>query len=95
MFEYFRTLPQRPLPVRRRFVVIATAVSFLIILGVWALLAALGRGRLPESAPPLPEITPMVAPSPLPVGGPAADIEEVSSELEKFFGTPAPSLNSP
>lgn len=92
MLEYFRRLPSQPLAVRRRFVVLATTSSFAVIVLVWTLLVVLGR----ESPPRIPAApTPETLEATIPRGaseasGPGADIDEVSADLERFFGSPSP-----
>lgn len=50
MRVFFQTLPSQPLAVRRRFVVLATAGSFALIVVVWGVLLSIG-GR-PAAGPP-------------------------------------------
>ncbi|MDP3685475.1 MAG: hypothetical protein Q8R32_01440 [bacterium] len=70
MFGYFRNLPDQSLPVRRRFVVFATAFSFALIVLLWVGVVAVGRRSAPTPTPSLgtegelPEAPLLVSPSP-------------------------------
>lgn len=98
---YLQGLPRQSLPARRRFVVLATSVSFLLIVLAWLGALSLGRTGAPAPAPPSP-LSPVPSPSPVPgVEGPLLpdsrvpptpllDVEALSTDLLKAFGSPSP-----
>lgn len=59
MREYLRSIPERPLSARRRFVVVATVFSFTLILLLWFGILALGRR---PSSPALSPVVPTAVP---------------------------------
>ncbi len=88
MRAYFRTLPSQPVAVRRRFVALATTGSFLLILLVWVGVRALGRSRTP---PPTASPAPAGAEAaPTPVASPLVNVEDLSVNLLRAFGSPGP-----
>lgn len=91
---YVANLPAQPLPTRRRFVVVATAASFVLIVLAW-----LGVGLLTRqtSRPAAPAATPPSAPGEPDQGAPAVpgstspaplNLDEISASLLKAFGEP-------
>lgn len=90
---FLRNLPNQPVPVRRRFVLVATAATFLLVVVVWIGLLMAGRpaerASPPEAAGELPEgVATPEAPAPLPAEGelPSADFGDLSTDLLKAFG---------
>lgn len=93
MRTFLRNLPSQPVPVRRRFVLVATAATFLLVVVVWIGLLMAGRPAERASPPPAageaPEGTAAPgAPAPLPVKGelPSADFGDLSADLLRAFG---------
>lgn len=73
MLSYLQNLPQASPAARRRFVILATAVSFVVILAVWAGVVRLARRAtapvaVPSASPveALPVPAPLAAPPPAP-----------------------------
>ncbi len=81
MHTYLRELPRRDLAARRRFVIVATAISFGVIIIVWFILGAVGRFFRGTRVSPVPS-----------VAAPAPAREEPSPTLEDLL---APRLDEP
>lgn len=107
MRRYLSTLPSQPLPARRRFVVVATTLSFLLIVLVWIGLNSLGSRKVPgaENAPvpsppaeralPLEDAGALNRLSPEPDASPAVDVGQISADLLRAFGSSPNPLTSP
>lgn len=100
--EYLRTLPDQPLAVRRRFAVLGTTLSFVVLVLLWLGTRALARHIepvappvLPSLAPsdvlPIPESSPASSPSAPAVQPSGVNVEGLSADLLKAFETPVPS----
>lgn len=105
MWNFFRTLPAQPVATRKRFVILATAVSFLVVLLLW--IGILSRTRRPPSvlspdAPGVPaptaatvrpgsEDSGTVGETVVPVerATPVIDVGQISTNLLKVF-SPGP-----
>lgn len=101
--EYLATLPEQPLAVRRRFAVIGTTLSFVLLVLLWLSTRTLGRRAESPAAPSIPSATPVAAVQEpagnprLSPGAPAAqssgvNLEGLSADLLKALG---PSRKSP
>ncbi|TSC63223.1 MAG: hypothetical protein G01um1014106_542 [Parcubacteria group bacterium Gr01-1014_106] len=104
MLQYFRTLQEQPLTARRRFVVVATAFSFALILLLWVGVTFISRrsaetpapsptavGELPEApllVSPAPETT--TSPEASPASASPVDVGQISTNLFRAFGPPPP-----
>ena len=107
MRRYLSTLSSQPLPARRRFVVVATTLSFLLIVLVWIGLNSLGStkesgaenvpvpSRAAERASPLEDASALNRLSPGPDASPAVDVGQISADLLRAFGASPSPLTSP
>lgn len=98
---FFQALQSQPLPVRRRFVILATAGSFTIIVLVWGVLSSIGGQQAaepPSALSPSAEETgagilgaPVpadIVPTsvPTPTSAPSVDVGNISSNLLRALG---------
>lgn len=92
--SYLANLPEQSLSVRRRFVVVATCASFVLVVLLWFGTGLVGRRLSPERAaapaPGLADTGGSELPGALPGPGepPPLNLDQISASLLKVFAQP-------